>query len=283
MNFSSVPSLPPTSLVLLSIGSTQLGAAIAKNLFETLSPTGVVLLRVGFAAIVLLLRWRPQLKGNIRSNYRPLILFGLSLALMNLSFYMAIERIPLGIAVTIEFIGPLGLAIANSRRVLDLLWSLLAAIGIILLAPIGGSMFDPIGVALALLAGCFWAAYILLSARVGQALPGGAGLALAMAVAALILLPAGVLAGGSALLNPNLLLLGFGVAMLSSAIPYSLELEALRFLPTRVFGVLLSLEPVAAAFMGFLILKETLELRALIAILLVTIAAVGASRLATRD
>ena len=275
-----LPSLPPTSLVLLSIGSTQLGSALAKSLFAVLSPMGVVFLRVGFAAIVLLILWRPHLT-QIRSNYRALILFGLSLALMNLSFYAAIQRIPLGVAVTVEFIGPLGIAIANSRRILDLLWALLAAVGIILLAPIGGLVVDPIGVALALLAGSFWAAYILLSARVGQALPGGAGLALAMAIAAIVLLPVGVLAGGAAMFNPKLLLLGFGVAMLSSTLPYSLELEALRFLPTRVFGVLLSLEPAAAALLGFLILKETLDLRAIVAILLVTVAAFGASRFAT--
>lgn len=281
---SSVPRLPPISLVLVSIGSTQLGSALAKSLFAALSPMGMVFLRVGFAAVLLLIVWRQDLLvGNIRSNYRVLILFGLSLALMNLSFYMAVERIPLGIAVTLEFIGPLGVAIVNSRQVLDVLWVMLAAIGIILLAPVGGLKLDLVGVALALLAGSFWAAYILFSARVGQVFPGGKGLALAMAVAAIILLPIGVSAGGSALLKPNVLLMGFGVAMLSSAVPYSLELEALRFLPVRVFGVLLSLEPVAAALMGFIVLGETLNLRAIMAILLVSVAAAGASRFASRD
>lgn len=280
---SSVPRLPPTSLVLLSIGCTQLGSALAKSLFAALSPMSVVSLRVGFAAVLLLIVWRQELVGNIRSNYGVLILFGLSLALMNLSFYMAVERIPLGIAVTLEFVGPLGVAIVNSRRLLDVLWVLLAAIGIILLAPVGGLKLDLVGVALALVAGSFWAAYILFSAKVGQVFPGGRGLALAMAVAAIVLLPMGVLAGGSALLKPNVLLMGFGVAMLSSAVPYSLELEALRFLPVRVFGVLMSLEPVAAAFMGFIVLGETLNLRAIMAILLVSVAAAGASRFATRD
>ncbi|MBO3457683.1 EamA family transporter [Aetokthonos hydrillicola Thurmond2011] len=272
------PLLPPTSIVLLSIGSTQLGSAIAKSLIKELNPIAVLFLRLGFAAIVLLILWRNQIKGNIRSNYRCLILFSLSLALMNLSFYAAIDRIPLGIAVTIEFVGPLSIAIANSRQFLDLVWVLLAAVGIVLLAPTGGLLLDPIGIGLALLAGTFWSAYIFLSARVGKALPGGAGLALAMGLAAVVLLPGGVVAGGSAFLNPKLLLVGFGVAMLSSAIPYSLEMEALRFLPTRVFSVLLSLEPVAAALMGFLVLKETLTLRAIVAILLVTIAAVGVSK-----
>lgn len=280
---SSVSPLPPTSLVFLSISVAQLGSAVAKSLFTVLSPMAMVFLRVGFAALLLLILWRKELVGNLRSNYRVLILFGLSLALMNLSFYMAIERIPLGIAVTLEFIGPLGVAIVNSRQLLDMLWVLLAAIGIILLAPVGGLNLDLVGVALALFAGSFWAAYILFSAKVGQLFPGGRGLALAMAVAAIVLLPMGVLAGGSTLLKPNVLLMGFGVAMLSSAIPYSLELEALRFLPVRVFGVLMSLQPVAAAFMGFLLLGETLNLRAIMAILLVSVAAAGTSRFATHD
>ena len=274
-------SLPPTSLVLLSVASTQIGSAFAKRLFDTLSPMGVVLLRVGFAAILLLVLWRPHLDGKIRSNYRSLILFGLSLALMNLSYYLAIERIPISIAVTLEFIGPLSLAVASFRQFFDLVWVLLAAIGIILLAPMGGSVLDPTGVILALLAGSFWAVYILLSAQVGQALPGGAGLALSMLIATVVLLPGGVLAGGAALLNPKLLLIGFGVAILSSVIPYSLELEALRFLPVQVFGVLLSLEPAAAALMGFIVLGETLEVRAIVAISLISIAAAGASKFAT--
>ncbi|MBE9179534.1 EamA family transporter [Oculatella sp. LEGE 06141] len=277
----SIPTIPPTSLLFLAIGSTQLGSAIAKRLFEVMNPAGVALLRVGFAAIVLLLLWKPQ-KQDWQSHWRSLVLFGLALSLMNLTFYLAVERIPLGIGVTIEFIGPLGVAIANSRKLLDGLWVVLAAIGIGLLTPIGGLVLDPIGIALAFLAGGFWAAYILLSARVGRALPGGAGLALAMAVGTVVLLPIGIWSGGSDLLNPIVLLVGFGVALLSSAIPYSFELEALRFLPVQLFGVLLSLEPVAAALIGFIVLGETLSLRAMIAILLVSIAAAGASRFATR-
>lgn len=273
----SLPNLSPNLLVLLSIASVQLGSAIAKSMFESLSPAAIVFLRVGFAAIVLLLIWRPQLKKIDRTHYKALILFGLSLALMNLTFYLAIERIPIGIAVTLEFIGPLGLAIVNSRRWLDGLWVVLASIGIILLAPLGGLVFDPIGIVLALTAGGLWATYILLSVKVGRALPGGMGLACAMAIAAIVLLPIGIAAGGSTLLNPYFLLLGFGVALLSSALPYSLELEALRWMPVRVFGVLLSLEPVAAALMGLLILRETLELRAIVSIFLVTIAAAGAA------
>ena len=270
-------SIPPTGLVLLGIGTTQLGAAVAKSLFNEIGSTGTVFLRVGFAALTLLLLWRPRLRGYAPANYFAVILFGLTLSGMNLSFYSALERIPLGIAVTLEFVGPLGVAIVGSRRLLDLVWVLLAAAGIILLAPWGGAKLDPIGVELALLAGSLWAAYILLSARVGRAFPGGAGLALAMSIAAVILLPLGVLSGGTALLHPKLLVAGFGVALLSSTIPFSLELEALRRLPTNVFGVLLGLEPAIAALVGFVILGEKLELRAIIAILLVTLATVGAS------
>jgi inner membrane transporter RhtA len=241
-----------------------------------------VFLRVGFAALMLLLLWRPQLGGYVRPNYFVVILFGLVLAGMNFSFYSALERIPLGIAVTLEFVGPLGVAIAGSRRLLDLVWVALAAIGIVLLNPLGEAKLDPLGVALALLAGSFWAGYILLGARAGRAFPGGASLAIAMSVAAVVLLPVGVLGGGAALLDPRLLTAGFGVALLSSALPYSLEFEALRRIPTRVFGVLMSLEPAIAALVGFVFLGEELGLRAITAISLVTLATVGASRFGAR-
>ncbi|GAB4369047.1 MAG: EamA family transporter [Elainellaceae cyanobacterium] len=271
-------SLPPTSLVLVSIVSTQIGSALAKTLFQQVGPAGAVLLRVGLAAVLLFLLWRPRWHSQIRRHLPLVALFGISLSLMNLSFYAAIDRIPIGVGVALEFIGPLGVAVANSRRWLDGLWVGLAAIGIVLLAPIGGFELDWWGVVLALFAGGCWAAYILLSARTGRALAGGEGLAWAMAIGTVMLLPIGVAAGGSALLQPHLLAIGLGVALLSSVIPYSFELEALRSLPVQVFGVLLSLEPVAAAIAGFVILGETLELRAMIAILLVTIAAAGAAR-----
>ena len=269
------PVASPTLLVLLSIVSTQLGSAVAKSLFTQISPYAMVCLRVGFAAIVLVMLWRPRWRQVERGHYLPLIGFGLSLALMNLAFYLAIERVPIGIAVALEFVGPLGVAICNSRRWLDGLWVAMAAAGILLLAPVGGATLDPLGLLLALTAGGFWAAYILLAAKVGKALPGGAGLAMAMTIGAVALLPVGLWAGMA--LSPHLLLLGFGVALLSSALPYSLELEALRWMPVQVFGVLLSLEPAVAALVGFWVLKETLSLRAMIAIGLVTIAAVGAA------
>ncbi len=271
-------SVPPTGLVLAAIASTQFGAAIAKGLFDEVGPAGIVFLRVAFAALVLLLLWRPRLGGVRRENLGVVLLFGVALGGMNLSFYSALDRIPLGITVTLEFVGPLGVAVAGSRRALDVLWVVLAGLGILLLAPLDGGALDPLGVALALLAGAFWAAYILLSARTGQAFPGGAGLAYAMCLAAVLLLPIGVVAGGARLLDPVVLLGGLGIALLSSAIPYSLELEALRRLPSRVFGVLMSIEPAVAALAGFLILREGLGLRVLVAIALVTIASVGASR-----
>jgi inner membrane transporter RhtA len=266
---------------MLSIFSVQFGAAIAKNLFDSLGPSGTVFLRIAFAALVLLVLVRPKLVG-VHSGRAFLVagLFGLALALMNLSFYQAIDRIPLGVAVTLEFVGPLGVAVAGSRRVLDVLWVLLAAAGILLLAPLGafgGMDLDPLGVAFALLAGCLWASYIFLSARTGSAFPGGTGLVIALCIGTVILAPVGIAGAGSALLDPKLLLAGFGVAMLSSAIPFSLELEALRKIPARIFGVLMSLEPAMAALAGFVLLGERLGIRAVMAVLFVTIAAAGAS------
>jgi inner membrane transporter RhtA len=268
-------------LVLLAAGSVQFGSGLAKTLFDDAGPGGTVFLRVVFAAVVLMAVWRPRLAGVARRDLRLAALFGFALAAMNLSFYLAIDRIPLGVAVTFEFIGPLAVAVAGSRRPLDAVWVALAAAGILLLSDFGdfGSL-DAAGVGLALLAGSFWAAYILLSARVGQAFSGGAGLALAMVVAALLLAPVGVADAGGALLEPGVLGIGAAVAMLSSAIPYSLELEALRKLPAGVFGVLMSLDPAVAALAGYVVLGEILGARELAAIGLVVVASAGAARAA---
>jgi inner membrane transporter RhtA len=273
-------SVPPTALVMLGIVSAQLGAAIAKTLFDSLGPGGTVFVRVAFAALVLLVLVRPKLGGHDRKAYLVAGLFGLALALMNLSIYLAIDRIPLGVAVTLEFVGPLGVAVAGSRRILDVLWVVLAAAGILLLAPLdafGGMDLDPVGVAFALLAGCLWASYILLSARTGSAFPGGTGLVIALCVGTVFLAPVGIAGAGSALLDPKLLLVGFGVAMLSTAIPFSLDLVALRKIPARIFGVLMSLEPAVAALAGLVVLGERLGIRAVVAVAFVTIAAAGAS------
>jgi inner membrane transporter RhtA len=263
------------------MASTQAGAAIAKTLFDDLGPAATAFLRVALAAVLLAAIWRPRVRGHTRSDLALAAAFGLALCAMNLTFYEAISRIPLGIAVTIEFTGPLAVAIALSRRRLDALWVVLAGTGILLLARGGGDV-ETTGVLLALLAGVFWAAYILLSARAGQAFPGGSGLALAMVVGGVALLPVGIAGGGSDLLDPRLLAAGAGVAMLASAIPYSLELEALRRLPAQVFGILMSLEPAMAALAGFVILGEQLRARDIAAIVLVAAASAGASLSASK-
>lgn len=266
----------PVGLVLGGVGSVQFGAAIAKTLFDDLGPLGTVGLRLGFSALVLLVAWRPRLRGHAREDGRLVVLFGLALGTMNASIYEAFDRIPLGIAVTLEFIGPLGVAVAGSRRALDLLWVVLAAAGILLLAGSAGDL-DALGIAFGLLAGIAWAAYIVLSARVGRRFPGGGGLALAMLVGAVVFAPAAVADAGGALTHPGLLAAAAGVAMLSSVIPYSLELEALRRMPARVFGVLMSLEPAAAALAGLLLLGQGLRTREVVAIGLVVLASAGAA------
>jgi inner membrane transporter RhtA len=271
--------VPPTLLVLASIASVQFGAAFAKTLFDELGAGGTVFVRTLVAAIVLALIWRPRLAGRDRGELGLALVFGLVLAAMNFCFYSSIERIPLGIAVTFEFVGPLGVAVFGSRRPLDLLWVVLAAAGILLLSDFGsGGDLDRLGVALALFAGVLWAAYILLSARMGKVFPGGAGLALAMVVATVPLAPVGIAEGGSQLLVPEVLAAGVAVGLLGSAIPYALELEALRTMPVGVFGVLMSLEPAVAALAGFIVLDEGLVTRELVAIALVVAASAGAAR-----
>jgi inner membrane transporter RhtA len=273
--------VPPVALVLAAVASVQFGAALAKTLFDDAGPGGTVFLRVAFAAVLLLVLWRPRVRGHERRDLWLAAAFGLSLAGMNLAFYGALDRIPLGVTVTFEFVGPLGVAVAASRRALDVLWVVLAAAGILLLSDFGGfGGLDAVGVALALLAGAFWAAYIVLAARAGQAFPGGSGLALAMVVATVLLLPVGVADGGESLLEPEVLGVGAAVAVLSSAIPYSLELEALRRLPAGVFGVLMSLEPAVAALAGYVVLDQALVARELLAIALVVVASAGAARAA---
>jgi inner membrane transporter RhtA len=272
-----VERVPPPVLVVGAVASVQFGAAFAKSIFDEVGPGGAVFLRMMFAATVLMLIWRPRLSGHGRRDVVLILLFGASLAGMNATFYAALDRIPLGIAVTFEFVGPLGVALFGSRRRLDLVWVALAAAGILLLSDFGTTDLDGLGVALALIAGAFWAAYILLSARVGQAFPGGGGLALAMLVAVVPLAPLGIADGGADLLVVWVLAVGFAVAMLSSAIPYTLELEALRRLPAGVFGVLMSLEPAMAATAGFIALGEDLAAREVVAILLVVAASAGAN------
>src|SRR5438270_7420485 len=225
---------------------------------------------------------RPRLSGRGRGDLMLAAAFGLVLAAMNATFYYALDRIPLGVAVTIEFIGPLTVALAGSRRRLDLLWVVLAALGVVLLTS-GGGHLDAVGVLLALLAGGFWAAYILLSQRVGRVFPGAAGLTLALVVGTIGLLPLGLVSAQGRLLEPSVLWRGALVAVLSSALPYSLELSALRRMRASVFGVLMSVEPAFAAMSGLVFLRQHLRLQEWLAIVCVMVASVGATRDARSD
>ena len=273
---SGIGTVPPPALVLLSIVSVQLGAALTKGLFGAVGPAGAVFLRSVCGALLLLLIWRPRVRGQARADLATVLAFGLVLAGMSLTFYAALDRLPLGAAVTLSFTGPLGVALLGSRRPLDLLWGGLALAGIALLGPLGGEL-DPRGVALALLAGALWGAYIPLSARTGRAFPGASGLALAMGVAAVLTAPFGLAAGSAGLLDPRVLLFGLAVAILASVLPFTFEMSALRRMPARAFGILLSLEPAAGALVGALALREGLSPRALLAIGLVIIGSVGAT------
>ncbi len=267
--------VPAPGLVLVGIGSVQVGAAFATKLFDHLGPAGTVLLRVAFAAIVLCALWRPSLRAHSRRDLRLAVLFGLVLAFMNLTFYESIDRIHLGVAVTLEFVGPLGVALAGSRTRLDVLWAALAAAGVLLLGGVGASNIT--GVIFALVAGGLWASYILINARVGQAFSGGSGLAIAMAIGTIPLIPIGIADAGSNLLHPDLLAVALAVALLSSVVPYSLELEALRRIRPHVFGVLMSLEPGVAAIAGLVVLGQNLNLVDVLAIAFVVTASAGAT------
>jgi inner membrane transporter RhtA len=271
---------PSGALVLGAIASVQFGSAIAATLFARIGPAGAVWLRLVFGTVILLAMWRPRLRPRAYTRHQLLLacLFGLVLGCMNLSFYSAIHRIPLGIAVTLEFVGPLTVAVAGSRRPIDLLWVAIAAAGIIALTQGDTGHLNALGVGLALLAGAFWGTYILVNARIGRAFEGGTGLALAMCVASVAIMPFGLAQGGSHLLEPRSLALGAAVGLLSSAIPYSFEIEALRRIRPSVFGVLMSIEPAMAALAGFVVLGQGLGVRTLLGMALVVIASVGAAR-----
>lgn len=277
----SLGAVPPPALVLLGVVSVQVGAGLAKHLFGLVPPTAVVLLRLVTSAIVLGVMARGALRTVLRAQTRGDLAiaagFGLTLAVMNLAIYQSFARIPLGVAVTIEFLGPLVITIVASRRLLDLLWAGLAFTGVLLLAR-GDGHVDLLGVGFALLAGACWAGYILFSAATGKRFSGSTGLALASIVASVAILPVGVASGGSTLLRPEILAVGLGVGLLSSVIPYTLELEALRRMPARVFGILMSLEPAVAALVGLVVLGEILSAREWAAIGCVMIACVGATR-----
>lgn len=269
-------AIPPSAQVLIGIVSVQVGAALAKSLFRVVGSRGTVALRLFFAALVLVLLWRPSLRLTRRA-WAVVVGYGVVLGTMNLCFYLALERIPLGLAVTIEFLGPLAVALAGSRRWLDACWALLAAGGVVLLME-GRADLNLLGFLFALAAGGCWGTYILLSAALGRHTSEGNGLAIGMAVAALVAVPFGVADSGTALFQPRVLIVGLGVALLSSVIPYSLELEALRKIPPRVFGILMSLEPAVAALVGLVVLRESLHALQWAAVLSVVVASAGATR-----
>jgi inner membrane transporter RhtA len=267
--------VPAPALVVVGIASVQTGSAIARTSFDVTGAAGMTLLRLAVAGILLTAVVRPAFRSWGREQWTATLVLGLTMGTMNLVFYQAIRTVPLGVAVTVEFIGPLLLAVAQTRRPRDLLWAALAAAGVALLGLQDGGSIPLRGLLLALLAGLCWAGYILSSARVGRALPGLAGLAGALLVGSLLALPFGAAGAVRAVADGWALVAGVGVALLSSVVPYACELTALRTMPTRVFGVLMSLEPAAAAVAGLLVLHQHLGARELVALVLVTLASVG--------
>jgi len=266
-------------LVLASIVSVECGSALETTLFDEIGAAGAVFLRAGFGALVLLAWTRGAVLRAREWPHRDVFLLGVAVAAVNLFFYAALERLPLGITVTLEFVGPLGVAIAGSRRRRDAVWVVLAAAGIVLLSDgTGGEGFDALGVALALAAGAFWAAYIVQSDRVGALGPGPGGATMAAVISALLVAPLGLAQGGGEIFVPAHLAIGAAVGILSTAIPYAFEMEALRRLPRAVFGVLMSLEPAVAAAIGFIALSQDLDAVEVVAIALVVVASAGALR-----
>lgn len=276
------PSLPTAvGLVLVGVASVQLGAGFAKLLFEDISPNGVVWLRLATSAVVLLVWARPRVTGRSRADWWVVVRYGACLGTMNWAIYQSFSRIPLGVAVTIEFIGPLVLAAIGFRRPRDLVWVVLAAVGVLLLGFERGHL-DPVGVGFALLAGAAWAGYILSSAATGARWAGIDGLAVAALIAVGLLSPLLLTVDGGDLVDGRILLIGAAVGLLSSVVPYSAELVALRTLPAATFSVLLSLEPAAAALAGVAVVGEALAPVQWAAIGCVVVASVGATR-ATRQ
>jgi len=279
---TAAEAVPPVWLVMISIVSVQTGAGVAKNLFESLPPAAVVWLRLLTSAVLLVLLVRPALRGRSRADWLVVAGYGVALAMMNFLIYQAFARIPLGIAVTIEYLGPLAIAILGSRRRIDLVWAGLAGLGVVALGLESGSM-DPLGILFAVLAAVAWAGYILLSAATGQRFSGASGLAFASVVGVVIMAPVGIAEGGAALLDWRLLLFGLVVGVLSSIVPYTLELNALRRMPPRVFGVLMSLQPAAAALVGLVLLGEMLSVWQWFAVGCVIVASAGSTRTSARS
>ncbi len=272
-----LPRVPAVVLVLLAIASVQWGSATAKGLYAAATPLDVVWLRLLGASLALGLVARPRLRGRAASDWGFVAAYGVVLAAMNFTFYLAIERIPVGMAVTFEFLGPLGVALAASRRVRDVLWVVLAGVGVALLGVAPGDL-DPIGVLFALTAGAFWAGYIVLSVPTGRRWAGATGVTVASWIG-LAGMSGVLLATGTQLVtDPRVFGLGLVVGVLSSAVPYGLEINALRTMPRGTFGILMSLEPAAAALFALALLGETLRPVEVVAMACVIVASIGATR-----
>lgn len=267
--------VPSAVLVLASIAAVQTGSAIARTVFDETGALGITLMRLAFAGALLVIVLRPRPWRWSRQARLAAVVLGLTMAAMNLSFYQALRTVPLGVAVTVEFLGPLTLALVQTRRLRDLVWAVLAGSGVALLGLRDGGDIAVSGLLFAALAGTFWAGYIVASARVGRLLPGTEGLATALVVAAVVALPFGAAGVARVIDQPGVLGIGLLVALLSSLIPYGFELAALRRIPTRVFGVLMSIEPAAAALAGLVVLDQSLDGREIAALALVSLASVG--------
>ncbi len=272
-----IKNIPPIPAVLLAIVSVQGGASIAKGIFPALGAASTAAIRIAFSAVILLLVNRPKFSAITKAQWKTVVPYGIVLGAMNTCFYLSLARIPLGLAVTLEFIGPLLLAVTGSKKPLDFLWVLLAACGIALIAPWSGNDIDLLGAALALLAGAFWAAYIVLGGKISKIMDGGQAVTIGMLVATAVVLPFGFIEGGLMQLNPKLIGLGIALALLSSAIPYTLEMNALKHIPAKTFSILMSLEPAMAAFFGLVLLQEYLTIFEWSAIVLVVIASMGST------
>ncbi|HET9106007.1 MAG TPA: EamA family transporter [Steroidobacteraceae bacterium] len=279
----AVGGTAPLVSLLVSMASVQSGASIAKTLFPVAGVGGTVALRVGFGTLLLCLVLRPWRLHVRRESWLPLLVYGASLGVMNALFYQALARLPIGIAVAVEFIGPLTLAVLTSRRAVDLLWIVLAAAGLGLLLPLlHQTHLSPTGILFALGAGTCWALYIVFGRKVGHQL-GARGVALGSIVAAALIVPLGLLGAPAALLSRPVLLRGLAVGALSTALPYSLEMIALARLPTRSFSVMMSLEPAVGALSGLLFLREWLAGTQWLAILLVIAASIGTATTARQE
>jgi inner membrane transporter RhtA len=272
------PSIPPWLLVVVAIVSVQLGAAIAKQLFDTIGFGGVVFLRTFLGGLIFAVVVRPRWRGYSPRIYGFILIYGATIAVNMLAFYAAIVRIPLGIAVAIAFAGPLVVSVLGSRRAIDFVWIILAAIGILLLSPITDATLDPVGIFLAFVCSFAWATFIIVTKRAGNLLPGNTTLALSMCAAAVVAAPFGAVRATGILASPALVGIAIIVAVLSSVIPFWLEFKALKDLPPRTFGLLMSLEPAAAALMGWIILHEVLSFEKTVGIGLIVIAAAATTR-----